>query len=254
MDYGNDRFIFLHKHDLDKRFSYEDIHNDRTINIFSDASMMGSGGEHKYGCFGSIVVYKDDIVDKFYRLASNCTTNECELAGLRLSLSYALSKAHLVDNINIFSDSLYSVDSIRKYIYKYKFRRSSNINIPIGELYKSTDGNSISNQSLIIECIDLYIRCKSINPNIHIYHQSGHVCIDRYDDVVRAANIFANLNHISLPLDLNIIRYISYYNNYIDKSTRAELNRYCNKGGVTYTYPVEFYPMHKYYKERKGNI
>ena len=236
--------IFLKNNKTELQFGISEVHGHKIINIFSDASMSSKqfpNGVHQYGCFGSIVVREDDILETYYRIDNMCTTNICELASLRLSLSYAIRYAPYAEKINIFSDSLYSIDSIRKYIYGYRYQPIENT--CYGNLLKG-NGNVIDNQSLIVECIELLDYCRSINPNVRIFHQSGHVNYTSITDISKAANNFKKHNNLPHSIDLNVIRYLSYYNDYIDHTTRSCLYR--TEKYDEYSYPVEFYPTHGY--------
>ena len=52
------------------------------------------------------------------------------------------------------------------------------------------------------------------------------------------------LNNVYETLDLNIIRYLSRYNNYIDGTTRSYL--YSIDMNLNYQIPIEFIPLHRY--------
>lgn len=235
--------IFLSE-DHEAKFQLSDIYSARVINIFSDASMTANvhpNGVCKFGCYGAIVVFLNEIIDKEYRVLSNVTTNQCELLGLKTALSFALKYCTRYDKINIFCDSLYTVDTMREYIFSYRFKYSEELGYNC--LYNSQN-KVIANQSAIVECAELLNRVKFMNPNVTIYHTSGHVDETNYDSIKRAARKFKQLNNVYETLDLNIIRYLSRYNNYIDGITRSYL--YSIDMNLNYQIPIEFIPLHRY--------
>lgn len=211
------------------------FYNEGTLNIFCDASIIGKHGDFT-GCYGAVAVIMDSIIDAEYRLASNTTNNNCEIKGIRLALHLANKWKNQFRFINIFSDSQISVFGIRDYIYKWKYN-------PKDGLLYGTAGTPVINQSVFIECHDILMNL-ALAPNctIEILHQSGHVS-NGYNELREAAMIFSRSNNIPGNIDLNFIRYISTYNNYIDHETRSRLRR-SNKN-IKYLDPVEFYSKGK---------
>lgn len=230
------KFIFLCEDKPNLKFDIGEVSSYRVLNLFSDASTtQKKGNQPVFCCFGALAVNRDRIIDKLVMIYDNSTVIAGELNGFKIALCLALRYANQYDKINIFSDSLFTVETFRRYIYNYRYRN--------GNLYKSS-GEAISNQSVIVECMDLLQQLLIINPNVRIFHQSGHVTIDKYESIAIAGSKFRELNNISIPLDLNVTRYISYYNNCIDNLTRAYLYKYYQSR--VYTCPVEFYPNHGY--------
>ena len=119
-------------------------------------------------------------------------------------------------NINIFCDSQISIFGLRDYIYKWRF------NPYTGLLYGST-GKPIVNQNIFIESYYLLSNLiANTNSCIRLFHQSGHID-NRYDQIKEAALVFAKANNVRGSIDLNFIRYISTYNNYVDQTSRTLL-------------------------------
>lgn len=193
--------------------SLDQFYNFNTLNIFCDASITGKG-ENQTGCYGAIAVVRDEIIDSIYRLASNTTNNESEVKGLRAAISLANKYKYQFPNINIFCDSQISIFGLRDYIYKWKF------NIHTGLLY-GTAGNPIANQSIFIESYYMLVDLDLIK-RINLFHQSGHVD-NGYEKLRKAARVFIKSNNVRGNVDLNFIRYISTYNNYVDQTSRSIL-------------------------------
>lgn len=206
------------------------FYNPKTLNIFSDASIVGKKN-HYSGCYGVVAVTEDNIIDNLYRLASHTTNNESELKGLRGALILANKWKSNYSYINIFSDSQISVFGLRDYIYNWKYNKYD------GNLYGYSN-KPIANQCIFVESHQLLIELQMYqNCIIRIFHQSGHVD-NNYYNLKNAASIFARSNNIPGNIDLNFIRYISTYNNYVDITSRNLLKQ--SNLSKNYIDPVEF--------------
>ena len=206
------------------------FYNEDTLNIFCDASIVGKYENYR-GCYGVVAVVKDDIIDSCYRIASNTTNNNSEIKGLRAAISMANKWKNNFKFINIFSDSQISVFGLRDYIYKWKYNPRD------GKLYGSSK-TPIANQEIFIECHYMMMELESLNNVcINIFHQSGHVG-NSYNMLKEASLIFSRANNIQGIIDLNFIRYISTYNNYVDHASRSLLRRSDSK--IEYCDPIYF--------------
>ena len=208
------------------------IYNEETVNIFSDASMTyPNRSKTGTGCYGAVVVTRDTIIDSYYRISTNSTNNSCEIRGIRAALIMADKWKSRFSYINIFSDSLISVMGLKEYIYKWKYN-------PRDRKFHNSNGAIVANQSTFIECHYL-LKALEANPNIQIrlFHQNGHIS-NGYQAIKEAGDHFMKVNHINGVLDLNLIRYISTYNNYVDKTTRGILRR--SDKSVQTTEPIFF--------------
>ena len=222
--------------DINTGINLSQFYNKDTLNIFCDASIFGRTGNFT-GCYGVIAVVKDDIIDTCYRLVSNTTNNNSEVKGLRAAISMANKWKNQFKYINIFSDSQISINGLKDYIYRWKFNPKDN------KLYTSS-GTPAANQSVFIECHYMMLELESIaNSIIRIFHQSGHVD-NAYNSIKQAAVVFSKANNIAGNIDLNFIRYISTYNNYVDQTSRSLLRR--SNRSLEYCDPICF--------EAKGRI
>lgn len=207
------------------------IYNSRTLNIFSDASMIKD-----YGCYSVIAVCKDSIIDSYCHPVSNTTVNNSEIKGIRAALTLALRWQNAFDFINIFSDSLISVMGLKEYIYRWKYN-------PNDQLLYTSMNRPASNQFIFIECYQMLMElCKRQNCMVRIFHQNGHVN-NGYGELIKAMNTFIKTNSINGKVDLNLIRYISTYNNYVDNFSRSTLRK--TDRTKSYIDPVEFYARQK---------
>lgn len=208
------------------------FYNPETLNIFCDASISGKG-YNTTGCYGVVAVTEDNIIETEYRLVSHTTSNNSELKGLRCALSMANKYKDQFRFINIFSDSQISVFGLRDYIYNWRYNPKDN------RLYGSA-GKPIINQEIFIECHGILMQLGTY-PNciIRLFHQSGHID-NGYDNLKKAASVFGSSNNVRGNIDLNFIRYISTYNNFVDSTSRSYLRRANKK--LTYCDPIEFEP------------
>ena len=215
----------------------EDIYNDYTLNIFSDASTRKGPDHTTAASYGAVAVCKDVIVDRFYRIHSISTSNAEELRGIRGSLRLVWKYRKEFEVYNLFSDSLYSIESILT-INKKRYNYETNTIYTSNSMKKP-----ISNQSLVIECVQML---KDLiykhNLCINIYFQKGHVNSESL--LRKAERSFRNHNNIKQPVDINLIRYISLYNDMVDHESRSILHT-TNVYNNHFFDPVSFFPLGK---------
>lgn len=209
------------------------LYNKQTLNIFCDASIINDNGVFT-GCYGVVGVVEDRIIDSMYKLASNTTNNNSEIKGIRGALSMANVWKDRYKYINIFSDSQISVFGLKKYIYKWRYKDGT---------FYSNSGTPVANQYVFVEAHgQIEELVKHPNCIFSLYHQAGHISND-YNSLKRAANVFARSNNIQGKIDINMIRYISTYNNYVDVTSRNLLRR--SNRTVEYCDPIYFEPRGK---------
>ncbi len=192
------------------------FHNENTLNIFSDASIIGRRGEFT-GCYGAVAVVKDDIIDQNYRIVSYTTNNNSEIKGIRSAIDIAIKYKDIYPFINIFSDSQVSINGLRSYIYGWR------INPNDGLLYTKMK-KRVSNQEIFVEAHRMLAILEQAQCIISLYHQPGHVD-NGYNNLIKAAEVFRKANFIRGKVDLNFIRYISTWNNHVDNNSRSMLKR-----------------------------
>lgn len=207
------------------------FYNEYVLNIFSDASMRSKGQKAMDGCYGTVAVVKDQIIDQDMRVLSDTTVNACEIRGIRMAISMANKYKYKFRYINIFSDSIISLLGLRDYIYNWTYDSYT-------QLFYGSSNKPIINQSVFIECMLMLEELRKTNI-VNLFHQKGHVKTNSIEDLKRATKTFATSNNINAKIDYNIIRYISCYNEVIDKDTRSYLNR-TNIHQLVFKDPIEF--------------
>lgn len=206
------------------------IDNPYTLNIFSDASIKDKGYRSYDGCYGAIAVVNNAIIDEIYRVASDSTNNNSEIKGIRAAVLLAIRYGSNYQNINIFSDSQISVLGIRERFPNWNYNPKTH------RLY-GYDRSQIKSQEVFIEILELI---RQHNLNVIIWHQKGHVK-NTFESLSNASHVFAASNRIREGIDLNLIRYISHYNNVVDKKSRQILMS--TSTSKLFTTPVIFYPI-----------
>ena len=97
---------------------YKDVFNEKTLNIFSDASIYNHNGE-TIGAPGIVAVIGNNIINKETRILRDTTNSESELYGIYMAIQFALQYRDKVEVINIFSDSQFAVFGLREWIFKW---------------------------------------------------------------------------------------------------------------------------------------
>lgn len=204
-----------------------DIVNPYTFNIFTDASILN---RKKYydGCYGAIAVYDDQVIDSYYRIASETTNNNSEIKGLRAGVFLALKYKPLYRVINIFSDSQISVFGIRDRLLYWSVDQ-------ITQQFKGKSGDPISSQDIFVEIVYLMLQ---YDLRVNFIHQKGHVKND-IRSLREAEHVFRTSNGIRGRIDLNMIRFISKWNDIVDTSSRSTLLAYDQQ--MKYKDPIEFF-------------
>jgi ribonuclease HI len=220
--------------------SIEMFNNSDTLNLFSDASMRNYSKSNNLlaGCYGSVAVAGDRIIDEDIRCTSITTVPAAELRGLRLSLGLALTYRSLFKVINIFSDSQLVIFGLRDYIYKWRWNENKQ------QYYTASSNTPVKNQELYIECFKMLQELSKTNI-VNLFHQPGHID-SSFRDIKKAANMFKEYNGVSGLVSYDLIRYISIYNNYIDNKTRSHI-RITNVFDNDYHDAIEFYPTKNLY-------
>lgn len=197
------------------------------LNIFCDASIRPRG-KQKDGCYGAIAIHNDTIIDEIYRICSDTTNNNAEIKAIRAGVILAAKYRNQFAVINIFSDSQISILGIRD---RYK----TWICGKDGLLYGYGD-TPIKSQEIYIE-INQIIKDNSLI--INFWHQKGHVK-NNFKSLKEAEHVFIASNGLRQSVDINLIRYISDYNNEVDQKSRSILYQ-TDIYKYKYFDPIKFY-------------
>lgn len=205
--------------------TYNQLFNEKTLNIFTDASIRKTSKE-TIGAPGYVAVIGDNIVHKDIRILRESSNNESEIYAIYMALQYAILMKDKVQIINIFSDSQFAIYSLREWIFKWVN------NIRDDVLYNSSN-QPVANQSIILNIINNMLL---YDLPISFYHNRGHF---KQNQIREFIELFKKHNFLEDDIERSIGLKIMYYNNIVDNDTRNLLKS-------TSTYPTKL-DILKYY-------
>ena len=202
--------------------SLTDFFNPSTLNIFCDASM----GSNKYGststgCSGICLVF--GALDKrfpmlntqsFFQITKKATNNTAEARAVIMGINEAIRYMYQFPILRVISDSQLTIFNIRDRIINWRVSKKDP-----GQLV-GTNG-SIKNQELFMEMLYPILQT---GVHIEFVHQGGHVDFSDQKTIDRATHIFQVSNNVRDVVDPELIRAISYFNNYVDRASREFLH------------------------------
>ena len=195
------------------------IFEEGVLNIFTDASINPLGKNKWDGCAGAIAATYDPKIDSIteyiplIQVYRDCTNNIAELSAIELACKFAIQSQNRFLRINVFSDSEYSIKTLREWIFKWANVSCRNGIEGFDNLRKS-DGNIVKNHTIIINIINTIL---SINPKecgFNIYHVKAH----SNGDLKKVQEQFKKANKISINiLDAKLL---AHFNDKVDNMTR----------------------------------
>ena len=188
---------------------FNQIFNEKTLNIFTDASMRTFKNEI-IGAPGYVAVIGDTMVYEDIRILRESTNSESELYAIYMAIQYALLNRDKVQVINIFSDSQFAIYGLREWIFNWVN------NIRNDRLYNSSK-KEVAHQTIFMSIIYTILQ---YNLQISFYHNRGHFTETKIDEFRK---LFRKHNFLNDDIDLNTARKIMICNNYIDGITRSKL-------------------------------
>ena len=227
------------------------LFNTETVNIFCDASYKPNYNKASYG---NIAIYQNSIIyeDIRWHQAEDETINSLELKGIRSAVTTAFfvqrvlseKAGHpvMINYINIFSDSKYSIDCIKRYLFDnvkwiWDYER--------GMYVKKYNGEKVPNQDLIIEVSNLIMKFQATFPNVvfDLWWCPAHEKLTSNLKVKHAGHRFASINckkPKNVKVEQGFVRYICDSNDVIDNKVARKSNMYRpNKTKITD--PIKFY-------------
>ena len=201
--------------------------NRETLNIFTDGSLCRKG--RSYGIVGAC---GNNIIFEDIREMSDGSINVLELKGIRTALDYMIYYSQFYRYINIFSDSYYAVNMLRRTIFTWRFSKRHNC-------YITYDNKIVPNQELILGIYRTMYEMIEHNPFINLYWCPAHTD-NGTANIMEARERFCKLNGVNAKVDLNFIRYIATMNNMIDNKVQQCSRHY---SGRIYTDPISFIPI-----------
>ena len=190
---------------------YSSIFNDKTLNIFTDASVLNKPSEI-IGAPGFVAVIGNNVIHHNEIILRESTNNESELYAIYMAIQYALFNRDKVEVINIFSDSQFAIYGLREWIFSWIN------NIKNDRLYNSSN-KLVANQKLFMNIVYtiLYYDLK-----VSLYHNRGHF---KYNQVKEFVKLFTKHNFLNDYLEFAAAYTIIHYNDMVDNNTRSLLHR-----------------------------
>lgn len=211
---------------IDKHFFF----NKNTINIFTDASIKKLNTGEMIACPGCKIIETDEngiqnTIFEYSYIIRNATNNIGELSAIYLGVSSILNLNRRDKIINLFSDSLLCISSLREWIFNW-------INNQYNYIMYSSSGEPVKNQE-IIKSIILLIYYNKLY--INFYHQKGHVT-NTDKSLNHAINVF-NISNGCIPT-MDLIKNLSLYNNDVDIFTKVMLDNLFRQGEFNTNEPL----------------
>lgn len=195
----------------------EQFYNDETLNLFCDGSYMQ---KQNLGGYAVVGVCKDTILDVSMKASYGNSSGYMEIKGLRLATSMA-NYFNQFPYVNIFCDNVYAIDAISKYIYTWYYDKNK-------ESFMTSAKQAAKYQELIYETTILFQNMCSKKESVQLIYYPAHVG-NGYKELCTAAEDFRRLNKTYCKIDLNFIRYICSWSNFVDNAAKQSRERMFSK-------------------------
>ena len=183
------------------------------LEIFTDASIRAFDNGRVFGCSGALC---STTGNSKYVINPDTTNNRSELIGIYLGVQLAheliMNNPNVYDEIYLYSDSQFGIFGLTKWIYGWMKTKDCN-----GVMYGS-NGQPVKNQELFVMILN-YLSTNNLK--VHFFHQAGHVRYSSLKMLQKANETFKRSNGFYLRPEE--IYKISYYNDIVDKTSRAKL-------------------------------
>lgn len=223
-----------------------DFFTDDTLNIFTDASMNSYG---TCGCIGVCAV-KGKIDKRFpllntefrTRVINKCTNNFAEGRAIIDAIYLAIRYQNDFKTIRILSDSMLNILGIRERVLKWKVSKKKD-----KDGYPTFIGSTgqIKNQDIFLEALYTII---ASNISIEFLHQKGHTSFSDPTSLIKMGEDFKKINGIMDDIDIELLRSLAFYNNYVDRNSRDVLYS-VDMSQQNYVFPFEYKLFDGYDKE-----
>lgn len=183
------------------------------LEIYTDASIRTFSNGRTFGCSGALC---STTGESRYIITPDSTNNKSELIAIYMGVALAdeIRKRHLKSyDIHLYSDSQFGIFGLTKWIYGWLKTIDNN-----GIIYGSNK-QPVKNQELFAMILS-YLSMNKLKVNFH--HIAGHVRYTSTKMLAKANETYKSSNGVYLrPED---IYKVSYYNDIVDKTSRAKLD------------------------------
>lgn len=196
------------------------FNNPLVLNIFTDASVFKNGDEQ----IVSHGIYDPKNNTKLFHIIRQSSNNRGELMGIATAIKYALLMRNNFVQINIWTDSLYSMKCICEWFPIWYFKMNNG-------MLTTGAGKPVENIDLIDMIIHLIL---DNNLDVNILHQRGHI-LER-NNLNKAMKTFKDIN--GMDIDQDAMSYAAVCNQVVDEHTRNGFLSTDLLSIPIYTYPI----------------
>ena len=189
---------------------YNSIFNNKTLNIFTDASVLKLKGE-TIGSPGYVAVVGENIISERSEILRCSTNNQSEIYAILMAIQLAFYNKDKFEVINIFSDSQFAIYGLREWIFKW-------INNIYDDRLHNYAGALVANQKIFMNIIYIIL---DNDLKINFYHNRGHFKNNQVNEFIR---LFTKHNFLNDYIDYQSAYKIMYYNDKVDNNTRSLLH------------------------------
>lgn len=191
--------------------------NPSTLNIFTDASVRNMN----YGfdsASGFVAMMGNEKLAEQIQINRNTTNNFGEIYAIQMAVQLAFDVRRLMPEqpryINIFSDSIISVNGLRKWFDGWTLDDNGYL--------LSSSGEKVANQEIIVSIMNMII---TYNIDVSFFHIKGHVKFNKESEVERAISKFEEHNGtVGIgKINKNTMKKMLECNDYVDNTTRQAL-------------------------------
>lgn len=214
---------------------FDTIYKSNVLNIFTDASICAEKyNGYTVGCAGvelatsSSYRYNMDFNNYIpnYAVILDTTNNNSELIAIRQGILFAIANQKYFDEINLFSDSLISINGLTQWIEGWFFKALKDTTNK-DNILMSSSGSPVANQDIIKNIVALIYYNKL---KINFFHQRGH-CLDNLPvvrkDFIKSNNIKENVSDL-------FVSQIATINDIVDKRSRDIMRTFIKTGYAPY--------------------
>ncbi|MDR2457591.1 MAG: ribonuclease HI [Clostridiales Family XIII bacterium] len=162
------------------------------ISIYADGACRGNHAEYTIGGFGAILEFNGNNKELKYAVRGT-TNNRMEITAVLAGLNEIKNDSIKNENfaINIFSDSSYVINCMRKKWYE-KWQKNN---------WKNSNKEPVKNKELWEELFERIEEIKKCKTEINFYHIKGHLDIKKELVLMENYKKFNKKNNLSFNED-----------------------------------------------------
>lgn len=206
----------------------ENIFNPNSVCIFTDSSCWKYKENNSVGVTApAYMVWIGDVcVESGYNILHNASSDQGELRALLLGIAASYKyKMSGIQNVRLFSDSAYSIKSVRDWIFTWV-----NSTDNCGGNYLGINGCT-KNQDYIL---DIVYTILGNGYYVELYHTKGHMNNRKHRDIKITKNVFGKQNPFMPPISTRLASRLDFCNDTVDNYSTTMLA--ASIGDLNYTH------------------